>query len=162
LREVIRATWDAVGLYVKLEGKQIPLRPTDRLVQDLGIDPDDVEWDLIPEVAERSGHSLDQVESNPIGKVETVGDFVRFITVLGGRVILKEGSGRNRYVNLGFEVDEPADHWPSILQVLQSEPGLAAATIVCCEGTNGWDDYLLLHHFDPSESLDLLGPPSGP
>jgi hypothetical protein len=52
-----------------------------RLVEDLCIDPEDLWWDLLPEVAERSGHSLDQAESSPLcGKVETVGDFVRFIT----------------------------------------------------------------------------------
>jgi hypothetical protein len=38
---VIRATWEALGPYVRLEGKQIPMRPTDRLIQDLSIDPED-------------------------------------------------------------------------------------------------------------------------
>ena len=59
-----------------------PLRPTDRLVEDLGIDPDDVEFDLIDEVASRSGHLPDNADRNPFwGKIETVGDFVRFVTL---------------------------------------------------------------------------------
>ena len=35
-------------------------------------------------------------------------------------------------------------------------PGLAAAAIIVCEGEHGWDDYLLLHHFDPAEPLDTM------
>jgi len=29
-------------------------------------------------------------------------------------------------------------------------------SIVVCEGESGWDDFLLLHHFDPTEKLDEL------
>ena len=36
--------------------------------------------------------------------------------------------------SLGF-----ADGW---------KPPIARALIVVCEGNYGWDDYLLLHHFD--------------
>src|SRR5262249_32026675 len=47
---VVRATWDALSPYVVLDGASVPLRPTDRLLEDLCIDPDDIE-ELIPEVA---------------------------------------------------------------------------------------------------------------
>ena len=33
---------------------------------------------------------------------------------------------------------------------------LSAGAIACCEGDNGWDDYLLLYHFDNSESIDAI------
>jgi hypothetical protein len=33
---------------------------------------------------------------------------------------------------------------------------LAQAAIVVCEGELGWDDYLLLHHFNSDEELDEL------
>jgi hypothetical protein len=76
---VVRATWDALKVYVVFDGTSLPLRPTDRLLKDLCIDPDDIDC-LLPEVAVRSGHSMDCWDSNPYaGKVETVADFVRFI-----------------------------------------------------------------------------------
>jgi hypothetical protein len=43
------------------------------------MDADDVK-DLVPEIAARSGHSLDKTESNPFcGNIHTVSDLVRFI-----------------------------------------------------------------------------------
>ncbi len=33
---------------------------------------------------------------------------------------------------------------------------MARATIITCQGKRGWDDYLLLHHFDLSEPLDEI------
>jgi hypothetical protein len=77
---VLRATWDAIQPYVMLDGAQLPLRPTDRFVDDLCIDPDDIYF-MVVEIAERSGHSLRRPEVNPYyGRVDTVGDLVRFVT----------------------------------------------------------------------------------
>ena len=39
---------------------------------------------------------------------------------------------------------------------LNSYPELAAAAIVVCRGEHGWDEYLLLRHFDPCQALDAL------
>lgn len=82
---VVRAAWDALTPYVRFDGRSLPLRHTDRLVEDLWIDPDDVAFDLksdlIAEVADRSGHSLEHPEANPHhDRMETVGDLVRFVT----------------------------------------------------------------------------------
>jgi hypothetical protein len=75
----VRATWDALVRYVRFRGGHAPLRRTDRLA-DLPIDPDDFDG-VTTEIAERSSHSLDQPESNPhYGRVDTVGDLVKFIT----------------------------------------------------------------------------------
>jgi hypothetical protein len=79
---VIRATWDAVTPYVTFDGRIIPIRSTDRLVEDLHIDPDDIDFDLVVEVADRSHHSLVSPELNPyFGRIVTVGDLVRFVTL---------------------------------------------------------------------------------
>ena len=78
---VLRATWEALVPYTRFRGGQLPLRATDRLSEDLLIDQDDIDFDIIKEVAERSGHSLKQLEANPYyGRIQTVGDFVQFIT----------------------------------------------------------------------------------
>jgi len=74
---VVRATWEALQPCVAFRGGRLPLRATDRL-EDLPIDPEDFD-DLFQEVAERSGHSIEQAGLNGYGNVHTVGDFVRFI-----------------------------------------------------------------------------------
>jgi hypothetical protein len=86
---VVRAAWDALQSYVGSRNGHFPLRPADRLQEDLWIDPEDWVESLVPEVAARAGYSLDQPESNPLfGRVNTVGDLVRFITLQP-----KDGSG---------------------------------------------------------------------
>jgi hypothetical protein len=55
------------------------VRASDSLLNDLKNDSDDVE-DLLLDIAERSGRSLDKTENNPYyGKVRTVSDLVFFI-----------------------------------------------------------------------------------
>ena len=71
---VIRATWEAMKPY----RGDIPLRPTDRIEDDLGLSMHDLEIDyLLLEVATRSGHSVDGIKT--LHKVETVGNFVKLI-----------------------------------------------------------------------------------
>jgi hypothetical protein len=55
-----------------------------------------------------------------------------------------------------FEAEDAVELWMAVRAELRAVPGLAAAAIVCCQGAQGWDDYLLLHHFDPTEPLDRL------
>jgi acyl carrier protein len=56
-----------------------PVRASDVLLAELGIDSDDLE-DLIVDVVERTGRSLDRAEHNPFfGKVRTVRDLVSFV-----------------------------------------------------------------------------------
>ncbi len=64
------------------------------------------------------------------------------------------------YINLMFETSEPQKTW-NLLQnrLLRDEDMglvLSQASIVVCEGKDGWNDYLLLHHFDPSEKLNNI------
>ncbi len=78
---VVRATWDILQPYVTFRGASVPLRPRDSLGDDLKIDPEDL-LDLMKGVAKRSGHTLDGAEENPYPwPIETVNDFVRFITI---------------------------------------------------------------------------------
>jgi hypothetical protein len=77
---VVRATWDALQPYVAFDGGKVPIRPTDRLDEDLCIDPE-LQDDLFEQVAERAGRSQEHLEQNPLyGKVVTVGGFVHFVT----------------------------------------------------------------------------------
>jgi hypothetical protein len=74
----------------------------------------------------------------------------------GARARVAEGLDRGRYVNVEFETEDAAGVWAVVRAELRVVPGLAGAAIVCCEGEHGWDDFLLLHHFDPAEPLDRL------
>jgi hypothetical protein len=67
-----------------------------------------------------------------------------------------EGHDEGRYVNLDFKVSDLTGLWAAVREQLRAIPEVAVAAIVVCEGEHGWDDYLLLHHFDPSEPLDQL------
>lgn len=56
-----------------------PIRPSDRLHNDLGIDVENLEC-CLEEICERTGRSSNHTEHNPyFGRVETVSDFVEFL-----------------------------------------------------------------------------------
>lgn len=78
------------------------------------------------------------------------------LTRLATEVEITDGDDDGRYVNLDFKVPDLSLLWASVRDEIDSVPGLAGACIVVCEGEQGWDDYLLLHHFDPEEPLDEL------
>ena len=77
---------------------------------------------------------------------------------------LNEGEDDGPYVNYDFLTRDLGRLW----EVLQNEvfwddvlgPQLALAAIVTCQGSKGWENYLLLHHYDQSFELDTL-PRSG-
>jgi hypothetical protein len=60
------------------------------------------------------------------------------------------------YANALLATDDLSAVWSSVAAQLRSL-GLERAAIVVCEGEQGWDDYLLLHHHDPAEPVDRLG-----
>lgn len=78
------------------------------------------------------------------------------------RYWLVEGGDEDLYVNLMFETTELEEFWRKIIDTMYCDKQIGAAlsksTIAICEGGDGWNDYLLLHHFDPSESVDRLDP----
>jgi len=78
---VVRAVYEQVQELLRPSYANFPVRADDRLKDDLDIEMDDVEMDLAPMVAERTGRLLDRTESNPFfGKLSTVADLVRFFS----------------------------------------------------------------------------------
>ncbi len=66
-----------------------------------------------------------------------------------------------RCENFMFEAASPDNALSKVQVVLDSpEVGLAARSscIVTCQGDHGWDDYLLLHHYDRTLVLDVPAP----
>lgn len=76
---VIRAVYEQLQDYLASLYPRFPIRPEDRLYGELISDPDDLDLDLVVEIANRTGRSLKKFNQNPYhGKVTTVEDLVLF------------------------------------------------------------------------------------
>ena len=76
---VVRAVFEELQPYVADHGIPFPIRPADRLAEELGVDAEELNETVAPQIAQRIGRSLDGAEHNPYyGKVMTVEDLVRF------------------------------------------------------------------------------------
>lgn len=77
-------TWVVRAVYEELQRSlsavvAVPLRVTDHLQRDLGLDADDLD-ELVADMAQRARRSLADTSANPLfGKVTTVGDLVEFL-----------------------------------------------------------------------------------
>jgi len=79
---IVRAAHEEIQNWLGCEssdGKH-PIRASDRLIEDLQIDPEDAQ-DIAEAIAIRAGYDLKDTAQNPMtGKVYTVGDLVMFFT----------------------------------------------------------------------------------
>jgi hypothetical protein len=71
-----------------------------------------------------------------------------------------KGNDNGRYININFVTDELQILWRYIQNNYYSNSeyskSLSVTSIVVCEGNDGWNDYLLLQHFNEKEKIDLL------
>ncbi len=78
---VVRAVFEQLQAYLRITVRYtaFPLRPSDRLFEDLRITPEDLDDELVYEIAQRTGRALSSRHENPYyGKVTTVEDLIRF------------------------------------------------------------------------------------
>ena len=76
---VIRAVYEQLQSYMSGEKENFPIRATDDIFKDLMIDDEDFEYDLVEEIAQRTGRTLENAESNPYyGKANIVENLVFF------------------------------------------------------------------------------------
>jgi hypothetical protein len=76
---VIRAVYEQLQLQLRWICPNFPIRATDRLIEDLWLDPDDIDLDLLADVASRTSRSVRDTSGNPFrGGVKTAGDLVAF------------------------------------------------------------------------------------
>ena len=76
---VIRAVFEQLQSYLSNVQPAFPVRAEDRLPKHLIADPDDLDMDLVHQIAQRTGRSLEKTDLNPYyGKVLTVRDLVLF------------------------------------------------------------------------------------
>ena len=84
--------------------------------------------------------------------VETV--TAGLLALAPGYVYAGDDNGPCLHVN--FEPTDVSVLWPQVRGLVGSDPAVAECAIVVCQGDHGRDDYLLLHHFDPTQPLDTL------
>ena len=78
------------------------------------------------------------------------------------RFEVHKGNDRGPYVNYHFVGQNRALNriWSLVnrraLQHRTVGVALRSGSMVTCQGSRGWDNYLLLHHFDPEVPLDVL------
>ena len=76
---VIRAVYEQLQQQMRWVHPKFPVRATDRLVEDLRLDPDDIDMDVFVDVTGRTGRSRRNTKSNPMsGRLKTVEDLVLF------------------------------------------------------------------------------------
>jgi hypothetical protein len=68
--------------------------------------------------------------------------------------VVSRGVDDGPYINVDYRPADVRALWAAVREQVRADPALASSAIVCCEGERGWDDYLLLHHYDPAERLD--------
>ncbi len=74
---VIRAVYEQIQDYLKEDYPNFPLRPDDKVYDDLILDPDDFDMDILNEISQRTGRSLEKLDKNPYAQsLETVKDVV--------------------------------------------------------------------------------------
>ena len=73
-------TWVVRAVYDELQASvTFPIRPTDSLWDDLRLDIGDFELDIVPDIAQRCGRSLDDASISPFtARMETVQDLISF------------------------------------------------------------------------------------
>jgi 2-hydroxychromene-2-carboxylate isomerase len=76
---VIRAVYEQLQQQLRWVYPEFPVRATDRLIEDLMLDPDDIDMDVFVDVTKRTGRSRRNTKENPLyGQVNTAGDLVAF------------------------------------------------------------------------------------
>jgi len=80
---VIRAVYEQLQQQLHWAYPGFPVRATDRLVEDLRLDPDDIDLDLLSDVAGRTGRSIRDTKANPFISVTTAQDLVAFFCAQG-------------------------------------------------------------------------------
>ncbi|WP_428035296.1 hypothetical protein [Amphritea sp.] len=76
---VIRAVYEQLQNYLKSYEIELPVLPNDDVFSDLKIDDEDFEYDILEEIAFRTGRSLDDAEVNPyFGNANIVENLVYF------------------------------------------------------------------------------------
>jgi hypothetical protein len=97
------------------------------------------------------------LQLNPDSLKEASERIAKAITGIRG-VGRSEGDDDGRNLNVTFAAESPATAWQELKSKLLESgvfgSSLRECAMVACTGNDGWNDYRLLHHFDPTVGLD--------
>jgi hypothetical protein len=90
-----------------------------------------------------------------MGSVASKAAYVKEFTIV-------RGNDRGPYINAFFSLQ--AKYLPTLWSLLQQRvlkhraigSAVRRSSIIVCQGTRGWDNYLLLHHFQKAIDFDRL------
>jgi hypothetical protein len=95
-----------------------------------------------------------------MARVRELGEVVATDKTLVSRYAVVEGEDKGPYSNLMFETSELKRLWGLLQDTLYKDEqvgsAMSKASMAMCEGSDGWNNYLLLYHFDPSVKLDSI------
>ena len=90
--------------------------------------------------------------------IQAIGEEIALNKELISHFEIQKGGDNEKYMNLLFETNALKKLWHQIqtkfFQDLTIGMTLGKSSVVVCEGKNGWDDFLLLYHFNKLEKLD--------
>ena len=69
-----------------------------------------------------------------------------------------EGEDKGRYMNFTYNSNDAQSLWKTIKNKVYENQYVGGTLVKCsmamCSSEEGWDDYILLHHFDPTVPLE--------
>lgn len=76
---------------------------------------------------------------------------------------IEEGDDGGKYINFDFKTSDRAKLWGVVEKQFYGDPVLGEllrlSSMTVCTGDDGWEDYLLLYHFNPELELDEIQEP---
>lgn len=73
---------------------------------------------------------------------------------------VSDGDDDGPFINIALASDNLAQSWrqlgPALLESPEFGATLKAASLWMCTGEDGWNDYRLLYHYDPTIEVDEL------
>jgi hypothetical protein len=88
-----------------------------------------------------------------LAKIRATCETIARETATVSRFSFVEAHDGHDYVNLNFATSDRRALWQRLQALLYDGAdgdALKQSSMVMCEGPHGWDDYLLLHHYDPA------------
>ena len=83
-------------------------------------------------------------------------EVIKYLSDKGYTPEITEGNDSGKYINLNIKTNNIRDTWVTIKTYLKENNAFSCSSIITCEGSQGWDNYLLLHHFDSNEILNEI------
>jgi len=95
-----------------------------------------------------------------IDSAHTVDELVEHVRSFGRYPEIDRGENDEKYVNLNFFTEDLRAMWPEFKSKVLNDTSLGEwvkkVAIIACEGDQGWDNHILLWHYDPSEVVGKL------